>query len=462
MSSIFEARHVRMPSALLALVLLLCPGLFLQAQPPRPPIDASTALQSYLDNGDAGYAWEPRDTFSIGDVTVHSILLTSQTWRGMPWRHQLSIAIPKDIRHDAALLFITGSGMDKDGNPKWSGKGDKLGASIAMIAGRNHAVTAVLKQVPVQPLYGGLTEDALISYTLDAFRKDRDYTWPLLFPMVKSARRAMDCVQEFISKRMGRTVGRFVVSGASKRGWTTWLTAAHDDRVVAFAPMVIDMLNMPVSMKYQLESWNAFSEQIQDYVKLGIVQEMATATGNEITRMIDPYSYRRLMDKPKLIVMGTNDAYWPIDNVKNYLDDIPGRNMLYYVPNAGHNLGTGIEAVNALSAFFANTLQGVVHPACDWKARLRKRTVTVTLSASGDRLEDVVLWRAASPDRDFRNEKWTSKSLGISVQSRISQEQPLPTSGYAAFYYDLKYRDANGNPYQLSTRVFLTDAGRLY
>lgn len=462
MSSVIQGRYVRMLTGPLAAMLLLCTAFSLQAQPPRPIIDASTALQSYLDNGDASYAWEPRDTFSIGDVTVHSILLTSQTWHGIPWRHQLSIAIPKDLRHDAALLFITGSGMDKDGNPKWSGKNDKLGASIAMIAGRNHAVTAVLKQVPVQPLYGGLTEDALISYTLDAFRKDRDYTWPLLFPMVKSARRAMDCVQEFMSRRSGGTIARFVVSGASKRGWTTWLTAAHDIRVVAFAPMVIDMLNMPVSMKYQLETWNAFSEQIQDYVRLGIVQEMSSTTGNEITRMIDPYSYRRLMDKPKLIVMGTNDAYWPIDNVRHYIDDIPGRNMLYYVPNVGHNLGTGIEAVNVLSAFFANTLKGEGHPECDWKARLRKRTVSLTLTASGDRLEDVILWQARSTDRDFRNEKWSSKSLGISGWSKISQEQPLPETGYAAFYYDLKYRDANGNPYQLSTRVFLTDSRRLY
>jgi PhoPQ-activated pathogenicity-related protein len=36
----------------------------------------------------------------------------------------------------------------------------------------------------------------------------------------------------------------FLIAGASKRGWTTWLTPAVDERIVAIVPIVMPMLNM--------------------------------------------------------------------------------------------------------------------------------------------------------------------------------------------------------------------------
>ena len=156
--------------------------------------------------------------------------------------------------------------------------GDGTIQSMGIVAQKNNAIIAVVSQVPNQPLYDDLTEDALISYTLHNYRKDKDFSWPLLFPMVKSAVRSMDAVQAFSAENLNHTINRFLVSGASKRGWTTWLTGANDRRVEAIAPMVIDMLNMPKSISYHVEAWGDYSIQFEDYVNLGIAQDVDTPT----------------------------------------------------------------------------------------------------------------------------------------------------------------------------------------
>src|SRR5205085_4291061 len=98
------------------------------------------------------------------------------------------------------------------------------------------------------------------------FLKTGDTTWPLLAPMAKSAVRAMDATQEATKKEWGLDIATFTITGASKRGWTTWLTGAVDDRAIAIAPMVIDMLNMSPHTKLQKESFGGkSSEQIDDY-----------------------------------------------------------------------------------------------------------------------------------------------------------------------------------------------------
>lgn len=424
-------------------------------------ITPETALKEYLNNGDKTYRWEVKDTQIIDDVTVYHLLLTSQKWREHIWTHQLSVMVPKERKYDGALLFITGGSINKEGQPNWSSREDQSVKGFSLMAKHNSAIVAILKQTPNQPLYNGLTEDALISYTLHNFRKDDDYTWPLLFPMVKSATAAMDAVQEISQQKLKHKVNRFVVSGASKRGWTTWLTGASDKRVAAIAPMVIDMLNMPVSMNYQIKVWKDYSIQIEDYVKLGLVQDVGTAASNTLVTMIDPFAYRKTLKMPKMIIMGTNDEYWPIDNIKNYLDSIPGQNLLHYVPNVGHGLGNGVEAMTTLSAFFGNTLAKIPYPACAWTASSSTEGMKIAIKATGDKLLDVIIWQADSPDLDFRNDKWQSRSLDISGKSKFNVTQAYPVTGYRAFYIDLKYKGAKGIMYTESTRVFMIDDKKL-
>ena len=302
------------------------------------PVTPENALQSYLQNGDKSFKWEVHEKLKAEDVMLYRILFTSQTWRNIGWKHELTVIVPDDLKYTDALLFITG-GSVKNGEPNIHNWDKDEIVSFSEVAKINKAIVAIVWQIPNQPLYDDLTEDELISFTLHNYQNDNDFTWPLLFPMTKSAIKAMDAVQEFAKKELKTKVDEFVVSGASKRGWTTWLTGANDKRVKAIGPMVIEMLNMPVNIDYHKVTWGDYSIQIEDYVKLGIAQQVNAPGGSELVQMIDPYSYRKTLTMPKMIFIGTNDEYWPVDAIKNYIDSIPGDNHICYVPNAGHNLG---------------------------------------------------------------------------------------------------------------------------
>ncbi len=149
--------------------------LLLAAGAARAQVTPENALRSYLDNNDKSFRWTVRDSFEVADITAYSVALTSQQWREHTWKHQLMVFVPKQVKHNGALLFITGGSL-KDGEPRWTGANDKLYQAIGQIAHDRQAITAVLRQTPNQPLYNDLTEDALISYTLHNFKQSKDYT----------------------------------------------------------------------------------------------------------------------------------------------------------------------------------------------------------------------------------------------------------------------------------------------
>jgi PhoPQ-activated pathogenicity-related protein len=424
------------------------------------PVAPETALQAYLQNSDKSFNWQVQEKQKAEDVTLYRILFTSQKWRDIEWNHELMIIVPEVMDSRDALLFITG-GSVKDGKPNTHEFNDDLVKSIGNIAVINKAVAAIIWQVPNQPLYNDLTEDALITYTLYNFKQDKDFTWPLLFPMTKSAIRAMDVIQEFTGKEVGRKVDYFILSGASKRGWTTWLAGASDKRVKAICPMVIDVLNMPSNISYQKEVWGDYSVEIEDYVKLGIVQDLGSSDGNDLVKMIDPYSYRKTLTMPKMIFMATNDPYWPVDAVKNYIDSIPGDNHICYTPNAGHNLGNKVKALTTLSAFFGITTTNGNYPDCNYEITESDGTITITVRSEPGQITDAELWMADSGDLDFRDEEWLESDPEKVSNNETTASIRIPESGYIAFYVDLKHKSPSGFEYTQSTRMFVADTSRL-
>ena len=61
------------------------------------------------------------------------------------------------------------------------------------------------------------------------------------------------------------------------------------------------------------------------------------------------------------------------------------------------------------------------------------------------------LWRASSPNRDFRNATWTSEPIEGNGES-VAKVEP-PDEGWVAFYVEVRFASPNGVPYGLCTEM---------
>src|SRR5690606_36944625 len=108
----------------------------------------------------------------------------------------------------------------------------------------------------------------------------------------------------------GKTIDGFVVAGASKRGWTTWMTAAADERVKAIIPIVIDVLNVEPSMQHHAQVYGFWAQAIGDYYRHGIMQRWGDPKVREIYEIVDPYFHREKLTMPKFMVNAAGDQFF--------------------------------------------------------------------------------------------------------------------------------------------------------
>lgn len=432
------------------LLALLLAASAARADNPTPP--PPTDLTDYVSKADPSFAWKVEKKAETDAGTAYTLDLTSQTWHDITWTHKLQIFLPKGAKPTATVVL-----WNQGGRP--GPQSEFLGLTIA---GKVGAPVCFLYGVPNQPLYGGKTEDALIAETFVRYLETKDGSWPLLFPMVKSVVRAMDAVQAFAKEEWKQDVTGFVITGASKRGWTSWLTAATGDRrVKAIAPLVIDTLNMPQQMKNQVRAFGKPSLQIKDYTDRGLVPIPDTPDAKKLWTMIDPYVYRDRVTVPKMIINGTNDPYWPLDALNSYWGDLKGEKYVLYVPNAGHDLRESDpagkkqlipeRAVNALSAFSKCVIFDKKMPKMTW--RVNELRLTCAVSAAGDPKPAAArLWQADNPTRDFRPARWAAKPVEVGADGSVAALAPLPDDGYRAAFAELEF-ELDGLTFPLSTQI---------
>jgi PhoPQ-activated pathogenicity-related protein len=421
--------------------------------------DERTALDEYVAAPDPNYRFHLVTSIPGNGQTTFILEMTSQAWLTTNevdrpvWKHWMTLVKPDTVASSKSLLFITG-GANDSAPPKSANE------NLVQIAVATKSVVTELRMVPNQPLVfagesEGRKEDALIAFTWDKFLRTGDAKWPARLPMTKAAVRAMDTVTAFCGSADGGRVNvdGFVVAGGSKRGWTTWTTAAVDKRVVAIVPIVIDVLNIEPSMMHHYAAYGFWAPSIGDYTAFRIMDWNGTPEYKALMKIEEPYEYRQRLTMPKFIINASGDQFFLPDSSQFYFNDLPGVKYLRYVPNADHSL-KGSDAYQTLQACYTAVLNNAPLPQYSWTLEkdgsMRARAKSTP--------SEVRLWQATNPNaRDFRMEtlgpQWQSTRLSDEGGGVYVGKVAEPAKGWTAFFIELTFPSGRPEPFKFTTPV---------
>ncbi|CAM3753954.1 PhoPQ-activated protein PqaA family protein [Parendozoicomonas haliclonae] len=449
------------------------------------PVVNSGALAEFISRKVPEFSWEVLGGQKQNGVNVIHLSMTSQSWSpaGLKftpalWQHRITVVVPDGYQTDKpAILHVTGGSRNTRDNIRGYEGLDQL--DLAALARDTGTLVAEIKDVPNQYLFiegeSPRKEDEIIARSWAAFLKDPTCTdCPVQLPMTRAIVKAMDVVQALMSDKAPES---FIVTGGSKRGWVTWLTAAVDSRVVAIAPMVIDVLNVQQSLDHLKRVYGHWIPPLQPYMAEGqnVIDQLHTPAMHRLMELVDPFSYRRYLTLPKYVITASGDDFFPPDGTRHYWSDLDGTKLLRTYPNSRHYIyrEDAQRVTDTISSFVGYILQGKEFPSLD----------TEKLSASGGELMAsekpvrVTLWQAVNPNaRDFR--KTTLQPLGESYKSSdlkawctevkynkafvrcsIDVDIKPPASGYKAWFVELAFENGSLPDLVLTTPVEILGAG---
>ena len=345
------------------------------------PLDQFVADDSHFDYE---VAWDKEG------AAAHSWLLdvTSQQWRTdqevdrTTWRHDVVLSVPNGADTSTALVVING-GSNGGSLPQ---PGDDDISTIELLSALVGTPVVSISQIPNQPLTivgegEDMVEDDLVASSWHKAIETGDPTWSAYFPMSRAVVRSMDAVQDFMGGR-GEPVDNFVLTGFSKRGATTYLATAADERVIAMAPGVYDFLNFRPQARHHLDVYGEPAPAVADYAEYNLLERIEDPEAQVLMDTSDPYAYRHRFTMPKLLMASPGDQFFLPDSMRYYLDDLPGETLVRYVPNTDHGLVPPgqdlLDTIQPLTAWYKAIVADEERPSLSWTHQDGQLTVTAS------------------------------------------------------------------------------------
>lgn len=407
-----------------------------------------TPMDDYAWKEDPNYSWFDTGKrihgHNVGRTVSyvgHVLNMTSQRWltdedttRSL-WWHFLVVIVPSNYNpataRNATLWITDGRNDHPEETPDRFNYNMIVASELAMGTG---LITGSLFQIPNEPMIfpsdpiqKSRSEDAIIAFTWAHFLDNaEDAEWLVRLPMVKASLRAMDTMTAYAAEKLNiKNMDYYSVTGASKRGWTTWDVAAVDyksGRVACIAPIVLDAINFVEVEHHQWRSYGGWSFLLKDYWEQNITRRYDEANMTKLQEIVDPYWYRDRLTMPKLIVNAGGDEFQQPDDTHYWWNDMPEPKYFLMMPNTEHSTATGFaQELPAIGTFIKYTIAQTALPSATWTISPDTGDIVATLHYPSEsqqltntefttpKLANATMWYAktcnkgaAKTRRDFR------------------------------------------------------------
>lgn len=316
---------------------------------------ALNPMDDYVSKEDPHYKWEFLEHHTVHTVfggTAYALNVTSQKWldesilegpNGAIWTHQVIVVVPRNLKYtNVSYNFMTDGGNDSP-NQKLKPFEDYNIIVVDELAHNSQMVTIAIKQMPngpfvykSDPLQKRRNENSLLSYSIMDYIQDPKANPERLIwlAMAKAGFNCMRAAQEFLKERNIADIQGWIVSGASKRGWTTYNMAATKcetcpAKIIAIAPLIPIIPSFRQDVHRQFRSYGAFSFAFVDMTDLNYTLFLDDERNIKAMDIIDVDLYEdRLAKIPKLVMVSSSDEYMSMDWTQLYWDQMQGEKHL--------------------------------------------------------------------------------------------------------------------------------------
>eukprot|EP01065_Artemidia_motanka_P051274 TRINITY_DN89_c0_g3_i1.p2 TRINITY_DN89_c0_g3~~TRINITY_DN89_c0_g3_i1.p2 ORF type:complete len:534 (+),score=180.00 TRINITY_DN89_c0_g3_i1:72-1604(+) len=389
---------------------------------------AATPLDDYVNRDDGEFKWtDTKHTITmLSGATGHLLNVTSQKWlnesivtgpNGALWTHQALVIVPKHLKvTDRAVIYVTGNCNENPSPPKAT---DEEPIAVDIMAASTGSIGVVLFQIPnchlvfeSDPKKSRRTEDSLIAWAWHEFLVTGEPERLPFLPMAKGAMKAMQAVQEWAHEQSIAEIDGWMVSGASKRGWTAWMAGAVDcpscPKVVALAPIVPIVPTLGLDLHHMFKSYGGWTFAFTDYLDVNLTTYLDTQRFNDSMAIIDPINQPylgRLEKIPKHVVVSSDDEFMMMEWTNIWWNKMLGEKHLTIANNAEHSMITGVpELLKTVINTIASVWHGGSRPTWDFDANQETGVITVKIPPT-QKHGKVVLRHAntfSTVRRDFR------------------------------------------------------------